>query len=152
MIKKFIALLLLGLFGFSTFLFAGTGEISNTARVLILSVNLSQDSIAFGDLEMGATTTDSIVVSNLGNQSVDIMLSGQDTSDWTLSETQGTEEYVNAYDLGGTDWKNLTTSYGTTTQMLSGATSTLNFLLGVPTLTTATGEQSWTNTLLFVAQ
>lgn len=135
------------------------GEINFTAAVIAITIT-SDGSISYGTMPVNVsqdTTSsglnDTQVASNNGNVAEDFNIKGQNSANWTLAGSAGSEQYVHAFcttgsgspdpcDTGPT-WTSLTTSYQALgTNIATSGTKRFDLKITTPTATTATAQQS----------
>ncbi|HBB64996.1 MAG: hypothetical protein UR84_C0016G0012 [candidate division WS6 bacterium GW2011_GWD1_35_594] len=136
---------------------ADTQAVTATVTVSNVSLSLSDASIAYGTLSTSAvlnTTSaaqqlnDSQTITNNGNVAIDLQVQGQDSANWTLGATPGSNIYshetcVTTCDTSPT-WVPMTTSYGSSivTNIAPLGTQDVDFQLKTPTSTTFFTQQS----------
>ena len=133
---------------------AATADVTATVTPRLISVSVDPTSVDYG--VMGTSedqVSPTITVTNDGNDVEDITITGSDSTNWTLSDTVGSETFVHkAY--AGTPWPGgdtgavtLTTSPQTFIEDM--ATTSQDCLLKIytPSSTTVTAQQSTTVTL-----
>jgi hypothetical protein len=141
----------------------GATEATITATVTVqnISLSVSDGSIAYGVLPTGYSKStcdlsDTQTVTNNGNVAEDFSIKGQNSQNWTLGSTPGSEVYVHKFATsscpvtwGGTA---LTTSYQTmATNVAQNATTTLNLQITTPTATNYYTEQDVSVTVMAAA-
>lgn len=133
---------------------ASTATVTATVTVQNISLSVSDGSVAYGTLASNTTKStctselnDLQTVTNNGNVAENFNISGQNSANWTLAATAGTDQYVHKFATstcstwsGGTA---LTTSYTTAnTNVAASATTTLNLQINTPNPSTVFTQQS----------
>jgi len=152
-------ILVFSLFAF-TIAFANIASAASSATVNAtitpqnISVSVSDGSVAYGTVSLSSTadttsggTNDSQTATNDGNVSIDLNISGQDTSAWTLAGTIGANQYKHEFCITTCDttpsWTALTTSnQPLTTGVAASGTQVFDLKLSTPSSTASYTEQS----------
>ena len=157
--KKFvIPISVLGLVGmlvaYSVVLAGTTATVTATVTVQNISLSVADGSAAYGVLGSNTTKStctselnDAQTVTNDGNVAENFNIEGQNSANWTLAATAGSDQYVQKFATstcstfsGGTA---LTTSYVTAaTNVAASATSTLNLQINTPNPSSFFTQQS----------
>ena len=134
------------------------GQIKITYSVV--AVSISDGSVDYGVLISGSskdTTSgglnDTQVATNSGDVDEDFNIKGQNSVDWTLAASAGSEQYIHAFcDSGsgspdpcdsGPTWTSLTTNYQTLEIVVSPSdTKKFDLKITTPTSTNATAQQT----------
>jgi hypothetical protein len=145
----------------------GTGKASAlyeagimVAYTPVISVTISNGSVAYGTLGVNTskdTTSGSLnntqVATNAGSDPEDLSIKGQNSANWTLSGSPGSEQYSEYFcttgsgspdpcDTGPT-WTAMTTSYQSLgSNIAASGTQRFDLKITTPTSTTATSQQS----------
>jgi hypothetical protein len=139
---------------------ATSDSVTATVSAQYLAVSVSDGAITYGSLGTSATedtTTnginDSQTATNDSNVTADLEISGQDSTDWTLGGTAGSDVYTHKFCTSTCDsspsWTALTTSYQDLAAGVSAsATQDFDLQVGTPTTNTASGSQSVDVTVL----
>jgi hypothetical protein len=135
-----------------------------TASATIVSVSVSDGTIAYGMLPLNTSKStctselnDAQIVTNNGNVTENFLIKGQNSANWTLATTPGTDQYVHKF-LNGTcstfsGGTALTTSNQTfATGIPPNGTATLNLQITTPTATNYFSQQSVDVTITAVQQ
>jgi len=152
MIKKFIALSLIGLFGIC-FISAGSssGLVSNSVQPSFLGLTITDGSVAWGTLSLGATSTtislgESQTITNLSTEGINLAIKGSDSNSWALTtSTPTTDEFQQDFSFDNlSSTIALTTNYNSGVETLSqDSTTTLDFALQMPTGSSVNTAQTW---------
>ena len=157
--KKFvIPISVLGLVGmlvaYQVIFAADTATVAATVTVQNISLSVADGTVAYGALASNTTKStcttelnDLQIITNDGNVAETFNIEGQNSVDWTLAATVGSDQYVEKFATstcstfsGGTA---LTTSYVTAaTNVAASATSTLNLQINTPNPSTFFTQQS----------
>jgi len=157
--KKFvIPISVLGLVGmlvaYQVIFAADTATVAATVTVQNISLSVADGTVAYGVLGSNTTKStctselnDAQTVTNDGNVAENFNIEGQNSANWTLAATAGSDQYVQKFATstcstfsGGTA---LTTSYATAaTNVAASATSTLNLQINTPNPSTILTQQS----------
>lgn len=143
---------------------ATTANVTATVTVQNISVTVSDGSIAYGTLGNNSTRStiasdlnDVQVVSNNGNITEDVNIRGQNSVNWTLAASAGSDQYVHRFCNSScgtppTNYTALTTNYQTLASGLAAsATTTLNLQINTPNPSTVFTQQSVDVTIQAVA-
>jgi hypothetical protein len=137
-----------------------TATITATVTVQNISVSVSDGSIAYGIMAANSTKStcdlnDTQTVTNDGNIAETFNIKGQNSANWTLADTAGTDQYVHKFAASSCPWTNgtpLTTSYQTmATNIPPNGNSPLNLQITTPNPSTVFTEQSVNVTVQAVA-
>lgn len=168
MIKKLFILFILGLSGmlvaYSTILAGNTATVNATVTVQNVSLSVSPGSVNYGILPSNTSKSTcsselnrAQTVTNDGNVTETFNIQGQNSGNWTLGATAGTDQYVHEFATSTcTTWPGgtaLTTSYQTmATGIAPNGTATLNLRITTPISSSVFTEQNVSVTLQAVAQ
>lgn len=131
-----------------------TATVAATVTVQNISVSVSDGSVAYGTLGQNTTQdtctgqlNDLQTVTNNGNVNEDFAIKGQDSSNWTLAATAGSDQYVQKFKNGAcatfSDGTALTTSnQSLATGIASSETASLNLQINTPNPSTVFTQQS----------
>jgi hypothetical protein len=135
-----------------------------TASATIISVSVSDGAVAYGTLPLNTSKStctselnDAQIVTNNGNVTENFLIRGQNSANWTLAATPGTDQYVHKF-LNGTcstfsGGTTLTTSDQTfATGIPPNGTAILNLQITTPTATNYFTQQSVNVTITAVQQ
>jgi hypothetical protein len=135
-----------------------------TASATIISVSVSDGAVAYGTLPLNTSKStctselnDAQIVTNNGNVTENFLIRGQNSANWTLAATAGTDQYVHKF-LNGTcstfsGGTALTTSDQTfATGIPPNGTAILNLQITTPTATNYFTQQSVNVTITAVQQ
>jgi hypothetical protein len=135
----------------------------------IISVSISSGSVAYGVLATSTskdTTASGLnntqVATNNGDVAEDFSIKGQDSANWTLAGSPGSESYSHYFCTSGSGspdpcdtgptWTAMTTSYQfLATNILASGTQRFDLKISTPTSTTATSQQTVNVTILATA-
>jgi len=156
--KSLIAILgILGMVGLAIgpFVYAGsTATVTATVTVQNISLTVADGAVAYGTLAANTSKStctselnDAQIITNDGNVAENFNVKGQNSANWTLAATPGTDQYVHKFVTstcstftGGTT---LTTSYQTAyTNVAVNATTTLNLQITTPNPSTVFTQQN----------
>jgi len=157
--KKFITLIaVLGLGGmiiaYAVAFAADTATVTATVTMQKISLSVSDGTVDYGILPADTTEStcsselgDAQTVTSDGNVAEDFNIKGQNSANWTLASTAGTDQYVHSFATstcstwpGGTA---LSTSYATlATNVAPNATTTLNLQIHTPTSSSVYTQQN----------
>ena len=157
--KKFvIPISVLGLVGmlvaYQVIFAADTATVAATVTAQNISLSVADGAVAYGALASNTTKStcttelnDLQIITNDGNVAETFNIEGQNSANWTLAATAGSDQYVEKFATstcstfsGGTA---LTTSYVTAaTNVAASATSTLNLQINTPNPSTIFTQQS----------
>jgi len=125
-----------------------TGTVTATVTVQEISLTVSDGTVAYGILALSATNntstlTQTQIVENTGNVTIDVNIKGQDTVSWTLASTIGADQYIHQFCLATcgtypTNYTPMTTGYTLAINDLTTASPTQNLDLGISTPSTST--------------
>ncbi|MBI2356955.1 hypothetical protein HYV12_02820 [Candidatus Dojkabacteria bacterium] len=131
--------------GFATYA-ANEASVAATVTVQNISVSVADGTIAYGTLasntSVGTNGTDTQVVTNDSNVTVDVDIKGQNSANWTLAGTAGSDTYVHKFcsatcGTPPTNYTALTTSYATLANSVAASgTVNLDLYLTTPTVST----------------
>jgi hypothetical protein len=153
-------LIMVGLIVGSLIQAADTATITATVTVQNISLSVSDGSITYGTMPANSSKStcdlnDTQTVTNNGNVAETFNIKGQNSANWTLAATNGTDQYVHKFATSGCPWTSgtaLTTSYQTmATNIPANGTSTLNLQITTPNPSTVFTEQSVDVTVQAVA-
>jgi hypothetical protein len=142
---------------------AGTDSVSATVTVQNVSVAVSDGTVTYGTLATSTTedTTsgglnDSQTAQNDGNVTIDLNIRGQDSANWTLAGTAGSDQYRHRFCTSNCDasptWTALTTNYQNLAQdVASSGTQVFDLELSTPTSSSNFSQQSVDVTVQAVA-
>ncbi len=167
--KKFTSLILFLIIFFSInfvlitplTLAAGTATVAATVTVQNVSVSVTDGSIAYGTLatntSAGTNGSDTQTATNNGNVAEDLNVRGQNSANWTLGATVGTDTYVQQFCTAScasapTNYTKLTTSYQALASNVAGnGTQTFDLYITTPTSSSVFTQQSVDVTVQAVA-
>ena len=147
---------------------APTGPVNATVTARLISVNVTENNVAYGVLNIGtedaeptdqncATSTSAFTVANNGNDAQDFNIKGFDSSGgWALLGTAGDEEYVHRFSTASNPCVFTTNEIGTSDATLeTGIASSSSFEtylnLDMPTSTIVTDEQTLAITITAIS-
>ena len=139
---------------------ADTATVTATVTVQNISLTVSDGSIAYGTIAQNSTKStcdlsDTQTVTNNGNVAETFNIKGQNSANWTLAATAGTDQYVHKFATSTCPWTSgtaLTTSYQTMqTNVPVSGTATLNLQINTPNPSTVFEQQSVDVTVQAVA-
>ncbi len=135
-----------------------TATVSATVTLQNISVTVADGSVSYGTLAANTTKTtlsgglnDQQVATNAGNVAEDFNIKGQNSADWTLNSTAGTDQYVEKFCIAtcgteaspGAGFTALTTSYAAlATNVAVSGTQAFDLLINTPTSSTHYSSQS----------
>jgi hypothetical protein len=136
--------------------FAGsTSSVAATVTTQNISVAVTDGSVSYGTLAAGDSKStiasdlnDTQTATNDGNVAEDFNIKGQNTANWTLGATSGTDQYSHKYCTGTcgtppTNFTALTTSYQTlASNKAASGTQTFDLQITVPSPSTVFTQQS----------
>jgi hypothetical protein len=137
-----------------------TATITATVTVQNISLSVSDGSITYGTIPANSSKStcdlnDTQTVTNNGNVAETFNIKGQNSANWTLAATNGTDQYVHKFATSSCPWTSgtaLTTSYQTMqTNVAVNGTVTLNLQITTPNPSTVFTEQSVDVTVQAVA-
>jgi hypothetical protein len=169
-IRIFVDIMVLGtlLVGVGNFAFAATtGTVTATVTLQNVSVSVTDGSVSYGILAASATKTtlsgglnDQQTATNAGNVAEDFNIKGQNSTNWTLAATAGSDQYVHKFCIAtcgtegspGAGFTALTTSYASLkTNVATSGTQTFDLLVQVPSSSATYISQSVDVTVQAVA-
>lgn len=139
---------------------ATTDSVTATVTAEFISVTVTDGTVAYGSLGTSATqdTTsggldDSQTATNGSNVTADFDISGQDSADWTLASSAGSDQYFHKFCTSNCDasptWTALTTSYQSlATSVSASGTQIFDLQIGTPSTNTSSDQQSVDVTVL----
>jgi len=149
---------------------ADTATVTATVTVQNISVSVSDGSISYGTMAVNSWKStlssdmppsgDMQTATNNGNVTEDFNIKGQNSANWTLGSSQGSEQYVHQFcndtandcSTPPTNYTALTTSYATlATGVATSGTIDFQLRLGTPTSTSSYTQQSVDVTVQAVA-
>jgi hypothetical protein len=139
---------------------AEEATVTATVTVQNISLTVSDGSIAYGTLGQNSTKstcdlTDTQTVTNNGNVTENFNIKGQNSANWTLGTTPGSDVYVHKFSTSACPWSSgtaLTTTYQTmATGIAPNGTATLNLQINTPNPSTVYTEQQVNVTVQAVA-
>ncbi len=137
---------------------ADNASVTATVTVENIAISVSDGSITYGTLAAGAsqdtvTLTDPQTVTNDGNVAENFLIRGQDSANWTLEASAGTEQYKHEFSITATfPGTALTTSnQSLDTNIAVLGTTTLDLKITTPTVTAASTQQSVNVTVVATA-
>jgi hypothetical protein len=161
---------LIGIFVWSGVKAADTATVAATVTVQNISVSVAAGTITYGTLGQNSTKStipadlnDQQTVTNNGNLTEDFNIRGQNSANWTLAGTAGSDQYIHRFCEGSgsgggpcespvTNFTALTTSYQTlATAIAADGTKTLNLHINTPNPSTVFTQQSVDVTVQAVA-
>ncbi len=159
----FVATIALALLfsSYSVVLSSTTATVTATVTVQNISVSVSSGTISWGTL--GSNTASSTnaaytqTATNNGNVAEDFNIKGQNSTNWTLAGTNGTDQYVQKYctatcGTAPTNYTALTTNYQTlATNKAASGTQTFDLYILTPNPSTVFTQQSVDITVQAVA-
>jgi hypothetical protein len=167
--KKLIAatsiLGLVGMLGVYSVAFASTATVAATVTVQNIALTVADGTVAYGTIPSNTTRStcsgelnDAQTVTNTGNVSENFLIRGQNSANWTLASTAGSNQYVHKALNGacttfpGTGTITLTTTNQTlATGIAPNGTATLNLQVNTPNPSTVFTQQSVDATLTATA-
>jgi len=141
---------------------ATEGTVTATVTAQHVSITISDGTVAFGTVSSGSygdTTDDGVdntqTATNNGSVSEDFTIKADDTTNWTLESSAGTNQYTLDHCISNCDdspsWNAISTDYGTLASGIAASNSQdFDLRVGTPTSTTY-GEQTITVTVLAAA-
>lgn len=133
---------------------ATTDSVTATVTVQNVSVSVTDGAVAYGTLAASGTQDtasggldDSQTATNDGNVTEDFDIQGQNSGDWTLAATQGSDQYFHKFCTtdcdGSPTWTALTTSYqALATSVADSGTQVFDLQIGVPSSSSVDTQQS----------
>ena len=141
-----------------------TATVSATVIFQNISVTVSDGSVSYGTLSANSSKStiasdlnDTQTATNNGNLAEDLNIKGQNSSDWSLSDTSGIDQYVHQFCTSGcsnppTGYTALTTNYQTlSSNTSSSGTQTFDLRITTPTSSSVFSQQSVDVTIQAVA-
>lgn len=140
---------------------ASTGAVTATVTAKNVSLTVTDGSVAFGTIGVGATANttstgvnDSQTATNNGNVEEDFNIRAADSTNWTLAATAGSEQYTMKSCVTNCDTTPTWTGVGISpsyvslsTNVATSGTTVFDLLVGAPTSTTSYGQQTITVTV-----
>ena len=135
-----------------------------TAAATVVSVSVSDGTVAYGTIGQNTTKStctselnDAQTVTNDGNVTENFLIKGQNSANWTLAATAGTDQYVHKFLNGTCSTFSGGTALTTTDQTFAtgiapSGTATLNLQITTPTATSYFTQQSVDVTITAVQQ
>ena len=129
----------------------GQGLIVITYSPIIISVTVTDGVVSYGTLPAGGSSdttssglNDLQTATNDGTVTQNFNIKGQNSGNWTLAASAGSEQYVHQFSTNaGSNWTALTTSYQTLgTSIAASGTKTFDLKVTVPTSTSSYTQQS----------
>lgn len=142
---------------------ASTATVAATVTVQNISVSVADGTVAYGTMASNTSKStctselnDAQTLTNDGNVAETFNIKGQDSANWTLAGTAGSDAYVHQFATSTcSTWAGgaaLTTSYQTAvSNIAANATSTLNLQITTPNPSTVFTQQSVDVTIEAVA-
>ncbi len=140
---------------------APTASVTATVTVQNISVTVTDGAVAFGTLANNSSTgtngSDTQTATNNGNLTENLNIKGQNSLNWTLTSTPGTDQYVLKFcttscTTPATNYTALTTSYQTlATSVATSGTQTFDLYITTPNPSTIYTQQSVDVTVQAVA-
>jgi hypothetical protein len=134
---------------------ASTASVAATVTTENISVTVTDGSVSYGTLSAGASAStiasdknDTQTATNNGNVAEDFNIKGQNSANWTLASSAGTDQYVHKFCTGTcgtppTNYTALTTSYQSlATNKAAAGTQTFDLQITVPNPSTVFTQQS----------
>lgn len=131
---------------------AQTGVVTATVTVQNISVTVTDGTVAFGTLANNATAdtnpADTQTATNNGNITENFNIMGQNSANWTLAATAGSDQYVLKFCTAScgtppTNYTALTTGYQTlATGITTTGTQTFDLFINTPNPSTNYTQQS----------
>lgn len=157
-----LSFLLLGIIFFNeTVLAASTAAVTATVTIQNISVTATDGTVAFGTLanntSAGTNGSDTQTATNNGNITENLNIKGQNSANWTLAATAGSDQYVLKFCTATcatppTNYTALTTSYQTlATSVAASGTQTFDLYITTPNPSTVYTQQSVDVTVQAVA-
>lgn len=141
-----------------------TADVSATVTAQLVSVSVSDGSIAYGILELNTTTTtvgtDLQTATNDGNVNIDLGIRSSDavssSTPWELAASAGLNEFTYEFSIdGGSNWAAFNVDNATYSTLASDVdvdgTQTFDLRIGTPTASTDSVEHTVTVTVLATA-
>ncbi len=139
---------------------SSTGSVSTTITAQNISVGIGDGSVAYGSVPLGssASTTvngglngglgDTQSATNTGNITENFNIKGQNTTNWTLAATAGSEQFAHKFCNNGScnaspTWTAMTTNYQSlATGITTSGTQSFDLQILVPTATAYFTQQA----------
>jgi len=133
---------------------ATTATVTATVTVENVAVTVSDGTVTYGTLSTSATSDttsggldDSQTATNTGNVASDISIRGQDSANWTLAGSVGSDQYEHDFCTSDCDsspsWTALTTSYQTlASSVASSGTQDFDLKISTPSSSSNYSQQS----------
>jgi hypothetical protein len=163
-ILSIIDLLVIMMIGPSVLASNDTATVSATVTVQSISVSVSPGTVTYGTLAQNSTKStcdlsDPQTVTNDGNVAEDFNIKGQNSANWTLGTTPGSDVYVHKFSTstcGSINWATAptlaTSTYATmATNVATSSNVTLNLQINTPNPSTVFTQQSVDVTVQAVA-
>lgn len=168
MIKSFsLSVIGLGLIGslvWSSAIAATTASVTATVTVQNISLTVTDGTVTYGTLGQNATKStivadlnDKQTATNNGNIAEDFNIKGQNSTNWTLGATAGSDQYIHKFCTASctsppTNFTALTTSYQALgTNIATSATKSFDLFLNTPNPSTVFTQQDISITVQAVA-
>ena len=125
---------------------ATSANVAATVTVQNVSVSVSSGTVSYGTLatntSAGTNGSNTQIVTNAGNVAEDFNIRGQNSANWTLGSSAGTDTYVHQFctstcGTAPTNYTKLTTSYAVLGAGNVASSSTQNFDLYITTPTSS---------------
>lgn len=141
---------------------ATTANVAATVTVQNVSVSVTSGTISYGTLatntSAGTNGSNTQTVTNSGNVPEDFNIKGQNSANWTLGATAGTDTYVHQFctatcGTAPTNYTKLTTSYAAlgAGNLAANGTQTFDTYITTPTSSSVFTQQSVDVTVMAVA-
>lgn len=141
---------------------ATTADVAATVTVQNVSVSVSSGTVNYGTLatntSAGTNGSNTQTVTNAGNVAEDFNIRGQNSANWTLAGSAGTDTYVHRFCVATcgsapTNYTGLTTSYAAlgAGNIASSGTQTFDLHITTPTSSSVFTQQSVNVTVQAVA-
>ncbi|OGJ37698.1 MAG: hypothetical protein A2383_02255 [Candidatus Pacebacteria bacterium RIFOXYB1_FULL_39_46] len=139
---------------------AASADVTATVTIASISLTVTDGSVTYGTINTSSSTdtttngvNDSQTTTNNGNVTEDFDIKAQDSSNWTLSSTAGSETFAHKFCITDCDtsptWTALTASYqALATSVTESGTQVFDLQFLSPTATVVTAEESLTVTVL----
>jgi hypothetical protein len=137
---------------------SSTSSVAATVTAQNISISVSSGSVAYGSVALGGSASTTATglnntqnASNTGNISENFNIQGQNTTNWTLAGSAGSEQYAHKFCNAGTStcntsptWNALTTSYTalSTSSVAVGTTRPFDLQILVPSATSYFTQQN----------
>ena len=141
---------------------ATTATVAATVTVQNVSVSVSSGTVSYGTLSTntsaGTNGSDTQTATNNGNVAEDLNITGQNSANWTLGNSAGTDTYVHQFCTATcasapTNYTKLTTSYAAlgAGNLAANGTKTFDLYITTPTSSSVSTQQSVNVTVQAVA-